>query len=299
VRTYLNSVIDMLRLVPDEAGGWSAPVARAAGAAGGGVDGPGTGTEPAVRTRLLGPGTRLRWRRSATETVLFGHPGAETCLYLRGASTGAATVILGDDAAAGHLAQYVVPAGVGHTLSPSPGRHALWSEASVGGVSRAAGWEFVDDAEAVLLRHPAPAPPRAPGGPGVRPRLARAASARTPSAALSVLARPDSVRRLTTSGSDVTYLLHAGGPVHHVTIAPDGTVSEYVLGRDVARGHVPAVTVPAGWWRASYLSERVPMAATGELSQGPRLAGQVPVRAADVLRTHPRLAKRLLRYAGA
>lgn len=292
----VNSTVAALGLRSDEAGGWSAPVVRPAGA------GPAPG--PGVRTRLLGPGVRLRWRRAAADTAMFAHPGAEICVSFHDAARGRVTTILGDDAGAGHIPRYVVPAGVTHTVSPAPGGFALWSEALLG--QAGTGWEFPEgDTARPVLRPPLPGAGRTAGaGPALRPRLAAARLAelarpdvRGASATLSVLARGDVMDRLHSRAQEVTYLIAAGGPVHHVLLSPEGTTEEHRLGPDATAGHIPAVTVPAGWWRVSYLPAGTEATAVSELAQGPGSGARIPVHAEDVLRVYPHLARNFLRYA--
>lgn len=43
---------------------------------------------------------------------------------------------------------------------------------------------------------------------------------------------------------------HAGSPARLLLIAPDGVVTEPVLGTDLAAGERPQVIVPGGWWQA-------------------------------------------------
>ena len=43
---------------------------------------------------------------------------------------------------------------------------------------------------------------------------------------------------------------HAGSPARMLLVSPGGTVSEPVLGTDLAVGERPQVIVPGGWWQA-------------------------------------------------
>ena len=293
---FIGSTVSALRLRPDEAGGWSAPVPRPAGAS--------ARRGPGVRTRLLGPGVRLRWRRAAADTVLFAHPGAEVCVRFHDFGHGRVTTILGDDPGAGHVPQYVVPAGVTHTISPAPGRFALWSEAPLG--PSAADWEFPKDAWEPVL------PPVLPDNRGngtpvsgptaLRPRLTRMTRFTGPavpgaSVTLSVLTGAGAADRLHAREQDVTYLLTAGGPVHQLLLSPEGKTLERRLGPDPAAGHIPAVTVPAGWWRVNYLGPSAEGTAVSELAHGPGAVARTALRAEDILRRYPRVARELLPYA--
>ncbi|MFF3749492.1 cupin domain-containing protein [Streptomyces sp. NPDC002018] len=296
---FVNSTVAALDLQPDEAGGWSAPVIRPTGA----DEAPG----PGARTRLLGPGVRLRWRRATADVVMFAHPGAEICVSFRDSARGRVMTILGDDPGAGHVPQYVVPAGVTHTVSPAPGEFALWSETLLGSVGT--GWEFPEGTNPYAVLHP-PLPGNrgnyavASRSTALRPRLAPTrlaelalSTVRGALVSLSVLTGGDVMDRLHTREQDVTYLLAAGGPVHHLLVSPEGVVREHRLGPDPASGHIPAVTVPAGWWRASYLPAGAGDAVVSELVRGAGSVARDPIHADDILRTYPRLSRNLLPYA--
>jgi len=53
--------------------------------------------------------------------------------------------------------------------------------------------------------------------------------------------------------SDITHLLHTGGPIVYSLISPDGAWKEVVLGRDHGAGQVLRFTCPGGWWKSSQL----------------------------------------------
>ncbi|WP_432589439.1 cupin domain-containing protein [Streptomyces sp. HD1123-B1] len=283
MRTQVEGIVSAMGLAPDEAGGWSAPVARSA---------PGTSS---AHTRLLGPGTRLRWRRATTDTVLFAHPGAVTQVHLRDAARGTALAVLGDDPAAGHLPQLALPARVSHTLSPAPGGLALWTETA----ARGNGWEFDDRPGPPALRPVLGDGPRQGAGADPDPDrpLRTGPAGRFPSGLTRVLTRRVPVRPLHRSAADVTYLLHAGGPFQLVALSPEGTLHEYLLGRDPGAGQIMAVTVPGGWWRAAGLPAGTPAATTGEAHFGPTAMPGPAESPTDVLRRFPRLAGRLLPYS--
>jgi len=49
---------------------------------------------------------------------------------------------------------------------------------------------------------------------------------------------------------DDTHILIEGGPVDYFIFHPDGHVEKVTLGRDVAAGQRPIITVPGGCWKA-------------------------------------------------
>jgi predicted cupin superfamily sugar epimerase len=53
--------------------------------------------------------------------------------------------------------------------------------------------------------------------------------------------------------SDITHLLHTGGPIVYSLISPEGAWKEVVLGRDPGAGQVLRFTCPGGWWKSSQL----------------------------------------------
>ena len=63
--------------------------------------------------------------------------------------------------------------------------------------------------------------------------------------------------RLHRNRSDITHFLHLGGPVTYLTVSPEGELSEIVMGSDLDAGQVLKLTVPGGWWKASYLADGV------------------------------------------
>jgi len=57
--------------------------------------------------------------------------------------------------------------------------------------------------------------------------------------------------------SDDTHILIEGGPVDYFIFHPDGRVEKFVMGRNLAAGERPVVTVPGGCWKALRLHEGV------------------------------------------
>ena len=58
--------------------------------------------------------------------------------------------------------------------------------------------------------------------------------------------------RLHRLKSDEVWHFHLGGPLHIVSIAPDGAVADVVLGADAASGERLQHAVPAGHWFGAY-----------------------------------------------
>ncbi len=53
--------------------------------------------------------------------------------------------------------------------------------------------------------------------------------------------------------SDITHLLHRGGPIVYQLIAPNGEWRQVVLGHDLAAGQTLSFNCPGGWWKSSHL----------------------------------------------
>jgi len=54
--------------------------------------------------------------------------------------------------------------------------------------------------------------------------------------------------------SDIIHFYHSGSPIKYITVAPDGKLSEAILGPDIANGETPQLLVRGGDWKASRLS---------------------------------------------
>ena len=60
---------------------------------------------------------------------------------------------------------------------------------------------------------------------------------------------------LHSNKSDSVHYFHDGWPAKYILVSPKGEVTEYVLGRDVAKGHVPQLRVPGGFLKAGKILE--------------------------------------------
>jgi predicted cupin superfamily sugar epimerase len=54
--------------------------------------------------------------------------------------------------------------------------------------------------------------------------------------------------------SDIVHFFHAGHPLTYFLLSPEGQLSTVVMGPDPAQGHVFQMTVPGGYWKASFLA---------------------------------------------
>jgi len=55
--------------------------------------------------------------------------------------------------------------------------------------------------------------------------------------------------------SDIMHYFHLGSPITYFLIPPDGTLQKCKLGLDLAKGEVPQLLVPGGYWKAGVLEE--------------------------------------------
>ncbi|MGR0480282.1 MAG: cupin domain-containing protein [Candidatus Electronema sp. V4] len=53
--------------------------------------------------------------------------------------------------------------------------------------------------------------------------------------------------------SDILHYHQRGAAVKYLLISPDGSLSEQILGPDIAHGESLQLLVPGGWWKASRL----------------------------------------------
>ena len=56
---------------------------------------------------------------------------------------------------------------------------------------------------------------------------------------------------LNRNKSDITHFFHDGWPAKYIFITPEGKVEEFILGKDILKGHVPQRTVPGGCLKAA------------------------------------------------
>jgi predicted cupin superfamily sugar epimerase len=88
--------------------------------------------------------------------------------------------------------------------------------------------------------------------------------------------------------SDELFHLYEGGPLEVLLLAADGTSRVACLGRDLAAGERPQLTIPAGTWFGTELAASVEFCLWGctvapgfdfadfELATGPELAARYP-----------------------
>ena len=96
--------------------------------------------------------------------------------------------------------------------------------------------------------------------------------------------------------SDELFHLYEGGPLDVLLLAPDGSARVARLGRDLAAGERPQLTIPAGIWFGTELAPGVAHCLWGctvapgfefadfELAEGPELAARYPAEAARIAR---------------
>lgn len=53
--------------------------------------------------------------------------------------------------------------------------------------------------------------------------------------------------------SDIMHYFQAGSPITYILIDLEGTLKKVTLGLDVAKGEVPQLLVPGGYWKAAVL----------------------------------------------
>lgn len=68
------------------------------------------------------------------------------------------------------------------------------------------------------------------------------------------LVTPDSFSALHRLDHDEIFHFYLGDPCEAVMVAPDGTLTEVVLGQDVSAGMKVQHVVPAGWWQGTRLA---------------------------------------------
>lgn len=302
--TLLCKALDLTR---DETGGGSGPVTTHRG----------PGAPIRARTRLLAPAAALRWRHTDADTLLLFHTGGALSVHMGGSSGSTPTVVLGDDSATGALPQYVVPAGVSHTLLSAPGRYTLFSEAIVPGHP---GW--VQESRPLALTRPLPP---APGRRGPRERRSPVdtlflqphveggyyrqtyesrGTMPTPrgkrllgNSILYFLDERSPVGHLHLNQSDITHFIHGPGPIRYLMVDPGGVLHERFLGTDTRNGEVPVLTCPGGWWKTSSLPDGVTQGLISEVvAPGFDFADQELMTEAGLAASFPHLLDRLRPY---
>lgn len=99
-----------------------------------------------------------------------------------------------------------------------------------------------------------------------RSRVDTAAGPRPLASTIYYLLTPDApLGRFHRNTSDITHLLHSGGPIVYQLISPRGEWREVVLGRDLAAGQRLGFTCPGGWWKSSHLPAGVEAGLISEL----------------------------------
>jgi hypothetical protein len=53
--------------------------------------------------------------------------------------------------------------------------------------------------------------------------------------------------------SDILHYHHLGAAIKYLLVAPDGMLTERILGPDIQAGETLQLLVPGGWWKASRL----------------------------------------------
>lgn len=56
---------------------------------------------------------------------------------------------------------------------------------------------------------------------------------------------------LNRNKSDITHFFHDGWPAKYIFITPEGKVEEFILGKDILKGHIPQRRVPGGCLKAA------------------------------------------------
>lgn len=70
-----------------------------------------------------------------------------------------------------------------------------------------------------------------------------------------LLTRQSPTGHLHRNESDIIHFFHAGSPLTYLMVSPEGQLSQVIMGPDPAQGHVFQMTVPGGYWKASFLAE--------------------------------------------
>lgn len=68
--------------------------------------------------------------------------------------------------------------------------------------------------------------------------------------------------------SDIIHFFHEGWPALYITVSPEGKYEEFILGKDVSKGHVPQLIVKGGYLKAARVMN--------ELKEYETFPGEVP-----------------------
>ena len=55
--------------------------------------------------------------------------------------------------------------------------------------------------------------------------------------------------------SDILHYFHLGSPITYITVSPQGELKKVKLGLNIAKGEVPQLLVPGGYWKTALLEE--------------------------------------------
>ena len=70
-----------------------------------------------------------------------------------------------------------------------------------------------------------------------------------------LLTKTSPIGHLHRNRSDILHFWQHGSPIHYTLVAPDGSLSEHVMGPDLAAGQQLQMLVPGGYWKASELRD--------------------------------------------
>lgn len=219
---------------------------------------------------------------SANDRLLFHHAGGPVRIHCGGAGAGMSSPSASGNAAVlGPPDRFQVCALAGQTITLDGGSWALISEAAIPDESPdasmsvqrwrpATGGPTGTDEGADLVATLGLAP-HVEGGYfrelwASRERVYTHAGPRPRASTIYYLLTTEApLGRFHRNVSDITHLLHRGGPLVYQLISPEGAWQEVVLGRDHGAGQVLAFTCPGGWWKSSQLLPGAPAGLISEI----------------------------------